>query len=182
MNPTNRALRLPAQPRLFLDTARSAHRLLWPRFAGLDREHIWRVDLGPQCCFLGAELVAIGTAEAAIMHPRELFKGAIQAGAWRVMLAHNHVSGIVMPSRMDRRLTARLALCGFILGIEIMDHLIIHEGEMFSFREAGLMKAACVLGQNRRPEKPRRALRSGEFSRAPEGRKERFHNRPCGGG
>ena len=89
MNPANRALRLTGQPRLFLGTARSAHRLLWPRFVGLDREHLWRVDLGPKCRFLGAELVAIGTAQTAITHPREVFKGAIIAGAWRVLLAHN---------------------------------------------------------------------------------------------
>ena len=172
MNPANRALRLTGQPRLFLGTARSAHRLLWPRFVGLDREHLWRVDLGPRCRFLGAELVAIGTAEAAITHPREVFKGAIIAGAWRVLLAHNHVSGVVAPSQMDRRLTSRLAFCGFILGIEVMDHLIIHEGEMFSFRESGLMARGY----------DRRALRSSSFSRTADGQSERSHTRLCGGG
>lgn len=137
LHQTRLTVRIPAQPHLRLD-ARGIHKILWPRFVGLDREHFWRVDLNARSGFLGAELLSIGTVDSALAHPREVFKNAFAVGASKIALAHNHPSGDLHPSPQDLQVFRRFLLCGDILGVEVVDQLIIHEGRCFSLRESGL--------------------------------------------
>lgn len=76
-----------------------------------------------------------GTLNQATVHPREIFKFAVQYSAARIIIAHNHPSGILTPSENDQRMTQRLAECGEILGIELLDHLVIGQKDYYSFRE-----------------------------------------------
>lgn len=144
--------RLPARPALRLAGARDVHKMLWPRLLGLDREHLWRVDLDSRGGLLGAELVAIGTVDAAPAHPREIFSGALEARASRIVLVHNHPSGDVRPSAGDVDFTTRAAAAGVILGVELQDHVIIFEDRRFSFNEAGLLSGRKVW-RKRKPMK-----------------------------
>ncbi|KKK59891.1 hypothetical protein LCGC14_3029820, partial [marine sediment metagenome] len=81
--------------------------------------------------------VAVGTLNAAIVHPREIFKIAIKANAAGLIVAHNHPSGDTNPSREDIALTRRLAEAGRILGIQFIDHIIIGDGCWLSMKEKG---------------------------------------------
>jgi len=86
---------------------------------------------------LRVQLVALGGLNAAGIEPREVFRGAIAAGAAAVVLAHNHPSGSPEPSEDDLRLTRRLAACGETLGVRLLDHLVLGDGRYVSLRERG---------------------------------------------
>lgn len=112
--------------------------LLRGRLAHLDRERFVVLLLTTKNAVISTPTVSIGTLSAAIVHPREVFKPAIQAGAAAVILAHNHPSGHVEPSREDREVTRRISDAGETLGISVIDHLIIGDG-FCSLKERGLM-------------------------------------------
>ena len=81
----------------------------------------------------------IGLVNRALIHPREVFSDPIARRATAIILAHNHPSGILEPSREDITTTSRLAESGEILGIKVIDHLIFSTKPYYSFREHGLM-------------------------------------------
>lgn len=83
--------------------------------------------------YLGDETVALGSLNQSIVHPREVFRPAIQWAAASVILLHNHPSGDPAPSEEDLRVTERLVEAGKLLGIRVLDHIIIGEGSYFSF-------------------------------------------------
>ncbi len=79
-----------------------------------------------------------GGLASAPVHPRELFRAAVRAGAAAVILVHNHPSGDPAPSREDLAVTARLCQAARVMGIPIVDHLIIGDGRYVSLRERGI--------------------------------------------
>lgn len=85
------------------------------------------------------EMVAVGTLSEILVHPREVFAPAIQHGADKILLAHNHPSGDPTPSKNDVTITKELAACGKLLSIEIMDHLIIGSKTFTSMRIEGII-------------------------------------------
>ncbi|HEF1903614.1 MULTISPECIES: JAB domain-containing protein [Bacillus] len=89
---------------------------------------------------IGCSIVSQGALNCAIIHPRETFRTAILNNAASIACFHNHVSGDPYPSPEDREVTKRLAECGKILGIELLDHVIIGEHRFVSLREKGCIK------------------------------------------
>jgi len=83
--------------------------------------------------FLREETVALGSLNQSIVHPREVFRPAIQEAAASVILVHNHPSGDPSPSDEDVRVTKRFVEAGRLLGIGVLDHIIVGEGRYFSF-------------------------------------------------
>jgi DNA repair protein RadC len=84
--------------------------------------------------------VSVGSLNASIVHPRELFKDAVRASAASVVVVHNHPSGDPTPSGADIQLTRRLVKAGDVLGVDVLDHVIIGDGGAHaSMRELGLM-------------------------------------------
>lgn len=83
--------------------------------------------------------VSIGTINASIVHPREVFKKVIRANSAQVIVGHNHPSGDPEPSEEDIQITKRLAEAGKLLGIELIDHVIVCPGGHLSLREHGLI-------------------------------------------
>ena len=81
--------------------------------------------------------VSRGTLDSSLAHPREVFRAAILANAAGIILVHNHPSGDPSPSAEDRALTHRLRAVGTVLGIEVLDHLVIGDGQYYSFKETG---------------------------------------------
>jgi DNA repair protein RadC len=111
-----------------------------------DRENFVAIHLGSRNNPLSIEVVSIGSLSAAIVHPREVMKGAILSSSAAILLAHNHPSGDPSPSKDDIQLTRRLVKAGEILGIEVLDHIIVSPGDptkkappFRSLKEAGLM-------------------------------------------
>lgn len=82
------------------------------------------------------QTISIGSLNASIVHPRDVFKLAIISNSASVLIAHNHPSGYVdEPSQADRNITKRLIEAGEILGIKVLDHIIIGNDEYYSFKE-----------------------------------------------
>lgn len=84
--------------------------------------------------------VTIGTLTSTLMHPREVFAGALKDRATSVIVAHNHPSGYAAPSDGDIECTQQLVAAGIILGIDLKDHIIVTKDEAFSFRTQMLLK------------------------------------------
>ncbi|MBD2180525.1 DNA repair protein RadC [Planktothrix sp. FACHB-1355] len=84
---------------------------------------------------MGTQVITIGTATETLAHPREIFREVIRQGATRVIVAHNHPSGNVDPSQEDINLTKQLLVGAQFLGIPLLDHLILGNGDHLSLRE-----------------------------------------------
>ncbi|OGK08800.1 hypothetical protein A2767_02725 [Candidatus Roizmanbacteria bacterium RIFCSPHIGHO2_01_FULL_35_10] len=85
------------------------------------------------------ELISVGTLNASLIHPREVFEPAVRISAAQIILSHNHPSGDSSPSDEDIKLTERLIEAGEILGIEVIDHVIVSEKGFTSMKEKALM-------------------------------------------
>ena len=83
------------------------------------------------------DVVSVGSLNASIVHPREVFKTAILSNAAALLFVHNHPSGNCTPSREDIELTERLKKGGELLGIRILDHVIVGENCYHSMADAG---------------------------------------------
>lgn len=83
--------------------------------------------------------VFVGSLNASIVHPREVFKEAVKWSAASIIVSHNHPSGDPDPSREDIEVTKRLVEAGTILGIECLDHIIIGDGRFISLKEKGFV-------------------------------------------
>ena len=99
------------------------------------REHFLALYLDVRHVPLGAHVVSIGTAGSAVAHPREVFGPAVALSASAIIIAHNHPSGDPSPSGDDRAVTDRMRKAGEILGIDVLDHVILGEGRIYSFAE-----------------------------------------------
>lgn len=85
------------------------------------------------------EVISVGTLNANLVHPREVFEPAIQHSAAQIIIAHNHPSGDPEPSAEDIALTKRLAEAGKLLGMDVLDHVIVAKDSFASFKERGLI-------------------------------------------
>ena len=115
-----------AEPAPPVDCSREAARR-YRHLEKYDREHLVRLDLDNRNRLIGEETVAIGTADMAILSPREIFKGALLNNATRIILIHNHPSGSAEPSNEDERIENALSDAGELLAIPVVDFLIIGE-------------------------------------------------------
>ena len=103
------------------------------------REVFMALLLDARNCVLSRETVSLGSLSASIVHPREVFRTAVERGAASVILVHNHPSGNAEPSPEDIALTRRLAEAGTLLGIEVLDHLVIGRGDYVSLKNRGIL-------------------------------------------
>jgi len=113
--------------------------ILQPMLEDCDREKFIALLLDTKNHVVAANTVSIGTVNASLVHPREIFKVALLCNASAVILAHNHPSGNPTPSHEDIDITNRLKKAGEILGIEVLDHIIIGDNTWTSFKEKGLI-------------------------------------------
>ena len=103
------------------------------------KEHLAVFYLNSRTEVIKREIVSVGTLDAAMVHPREVFENAIKLSAHSVMIAHNHPSGVLSPSEADIRLTSKLVNAGHLLGIEVKDHIIISKTSYESMKLNGFM-------------------------------------------
>jgi len=103
------------------------------------QEHFCILCLNTKNKIVGVHTISIGSLNASIVHPREVFKAAILNNASRIICLHNHPSGDPEPSKEDIEITRRLVEAGEIIGIEVLDHVIIGEQRYLSIKERGLM-------------------------------------------
>ncbi|HLC72908.1 MAG TPA: DNA repair protein RadC, partial [Candidatus Nanoarchaeia archaeon] len=99
------------------------------------QEHFIVLYLDSKHQILKEETISIGTLDASLVHPREVFKRAIQESAYGIILVHNHPSGDPEPSEEDKEITRRLFDVGEVVAIKVLDHIIIGKESHFSFKE-----------------------------------------------
>ncbi len=99
------------------------------------REEFHIVCLDTKNQIIGTHQISVGTLDASLVHPREVFKPAIKDSASSVILVHNHPSGDPTPSREDRQVTRRLEEAGTLLGIDVLDHIVLGSQGGISIRE-----------------------------------------------
>lgn len=109
------------------------------RFARLvsdsNREEFHVICLDTKNQVIDAHQVSIGTLDASLVHPREVFRPAIKDSASSIILMHNHPSGDPTPSKEDLAVTTRLEQCGETLGIDVLDHIVLGAFRSISIRE-----------------------------------------------
>ena len=103
------------------------------------REHFVGLYLNTRNRLLVRETVSVGSLNASIVHPREVFEPALRHGAAGLIVVHNHPSGETDPSEEDLSITRRLVEAGEILGIALLDHVIVGARSFTSLKEEGHM-------------------------------------------
>jgi DNA repair protein RadC len=106
-------------------------------YADRKQEHFLCVSLNGSKEVIATRVISVGLVNKTHAHPREVFAEAIAERASAVIVAHNHPSGGVNPSKEDMDITARLRDAGEILGIKLLDHVIFNHKEHYSFLEQG---------------------------------------------
>jgi len=103
------------------------------------REHLMVIYLNARNEMIFKKPMFVGTLNANLVHPREIFAEALKQNAASVILVHNHPSGDSEPSEEDIKVTKRIIEAGRIMGIEVLDHVIITKAKAFSFKENKLV-------------------------------------------
>ena len=103
----------------------------------LSQEHFVCLFLNTKNQVVHRQTIFIGSLNASIVHPREVYKEAVRRSAASIICAHNHPSGDASPSREDIEVTKRLVECGKMIGIDLLDHLIIGDNKYVSLKEKG---------------------------------------------
>jgi len=105
----------------------------------LNQEHFVVLFLNTKNQILHRQTIFIGSLNASIVHPREIFREAVKRSAASIICAHNHPSGDPTPSQEDIHVTRRLVEVGKMIGIEVLDHLIIGDRKFISLKEKGYL-------------------------------------------
>lgn len=135
-----RASTWTCEERPLVSTPEDVVALCAPQLRGLDREHFWALVLTTKNRLVRMVEVSVGSLNASIVHPRELFREAVRMSAASIVVVHNHPSGDPTPSGADLQLTRRLAKAGEVLGIELLDHIVIGDGGAHtSLRHMGVL-------------------------------------------
>lgn len=111
-----------------------------PKFGKLRKEVFSVVLLDSGNRIIRDVTITQGTLNASVVHPREVFKAAVDHLAAGVVLLHNHPSGEPLPSEDDKHITSQLVEAGKMMGIPILDHIILADNQYFSFAKEGLLK------------------------------------------
>jgi DNA repair protein RadC len=114
-------------------------KVIKPRLVERKKECFFTVLLDARNRYIRTELVSVGSLDATIAHPREVFNPALHDHAPSIIIVHNHPSGDPTPSGEDISLTRRLREAGNVLGIKLLDHIIIAGEKFYSFRSQGLL-------------------------------------------
>lgn len=103
------------------------------------KEHFIILYLDTRNQEIKRDIISIGSLNASLVHPREVFEPAVRNTAAQIIISHNHPSGDPNPSEEDLHISRRLVEAGKIMGIEVIDHVIVSKTNYFSFKEKGLM-------------------------------------------
>lgn len=116
-----------------------AAELMMEEMRYLKQEHFVCLYLNTKNQVIHTETLSIGTLNATLVHPREVFRAAIRHSSAALVCLHNHPSGDPTPSPEDIALTRRLTEAGELVGIDVLDHLVIGDNRFISLKEQGYM-------------------------------------------
>ncbi|MDO8577063.1 MAG: DNA repair protein RadC [Candidatus Daviesbacteria bacterium] len=125
-------------PKILLNSSKLVFEYLKMKIGNKKEEHFMILYFDTRNKLINEE-ISIGTLNASLVHPREVFKKAIMDNTAQIIIAHNHPSGDFKPSEEDISTTKRLVEAGKLVGISIIDHLIITSDKYFSFKENSII-------------------------------------------
>ena len=125
------------ESRISMKNPESVANLLMEDMRGLKQEHLVALLLNAKCEIESRITVSIGELTSTVVHPREVFRPAIRKGAAGIILAHNHPSGIALPSQADIAATERLSTALDAVGIVLADHIIVSDEDFVSMAASG---------------------------------------------
>ena len=120
-----------------VNSPEDVYRRIYPRMREQKKENFIELCLDTKNQIIREEIISIGSLNANVVHPREVFKTALAVSAAHIIVAHNHPSGDPTPSSEDIEVTKKLIEAGKIIGVDVLDHVIIGDGRHFSMKEAG---------------------------------------------
>lgn len=135
-----RSLLQPQLERLQVKSPRDVAMYLLPAYGNRSTEQFGVLMLDTKHRVLRASIISAGTLDGTVVQPRDVFREAATAGAAAVILFHNHPSGDPSPSPEDVALTFRLIEAGQLLGITVVDHVVLGDGQFCSLRESGRIR------------------------------------------
>lgn len=121
-----------------ITSSRNAGEMLLGEMRDFQQEHVIVLYLNTKNEIIKKETVFVGGLNSSVAHPREIFRGAVRFSAARIIIGHNHPSGNPEPSEADILFTKRMATCGEMMGIEMLDHIIIGQTHYISLKELGI--------------------------------------------
>jgi DNA repair protein RadC len=128
------------EPKRKVCSPKDVYTLMYPKMREQKKEKFITLCLDTKNQILREEVVSIGSLNASIVHPREVFKSALMESSASVIMVHNHPSGDPSPSREDIMVTEKMVEGGKILGIDVLDHIIIGEGRYVSLKDEGFVR------------------------------------------
>jgi DNA repair protein RadC len=128
------------EPKRKIRSPADVYSLLYPKMREQKRERLVALLLDTKNQVLREEVISIGSLNANIVHPREVFKAALMESCASVILSHNHPSGDPTPSREDIAVTEKLIEGGKLLGIDVLDHVVIGDGKYVSLKDEGFVR------------------------------------------
>ena len=138
-------IRLVKEPSIYsadpINTPDDVLKVISKELSSYDREVFAILNLKSNGQVINLNICSVGTLNASMISPREVFKSSILSNAAAFIAIHNHPSGSPSPSEEDRTVTKRLAECGKMMDIKMLDHIIVAGGtaQMMSFKQDGLM-------------------------------------------
>jgi DNA repair protein RadC len=132
-----RTLAHAARARLQIQSPRHAAAYLLPAFGSAAVEQFGVVLLDTKHRVIRTSVLAVGTSNATVVEPRDVFREAVSGRAAAVVVFHNHPSGDPSPSEADVELTRRLAAAGILMGIDLVDHIVLGDTRYCSLKELG---------------------------------------------
>lgn len=103
------------------------------------QEHFVALTLDGAGNIIKSRVITVGLLNHTLVHPREVFRGAILDNAASIIIAHNHPSGSLEPSSQDIAITNQMRDAGTLMGISVLDHIIVSKNGHLSMRERGLL-------------------------------------------
>ncbi|MBS1267133.1 MAG: hypothetical protein MAG795_01105 [Candidatus Woesearchaeota archaeon] len=128
-----------AAKKKFIESSEDVASIVFPKLRFIKKEKFMGIYLDSRNSVIKIETISVGNLNSSVIHPRELFKAAIQSSANSVIIAHNHPSGNPSPSKEDIYITKKIVSAGKVVGIPVLDHIIIGEEDYISMAEKNLV-------------------------------------------
>lgn len=128
-----------ADHKIKINKPQDAIEILMEDMRYLKKEHLRVIFLNTKNFIIEVKDLSIGSLNSSVVHPREIFSEAIRKSSSSIIVCHNHPSGDPTPSQEDINITRRLNEVGKLIGIDLLDHLIIGDGNYISLKEKGII-------------------------------------------
>jgi len=122
-----------------IETAKDVYNHFVDRLKDRKKEYFYALMLDSKNRIIKEELISVGTLNASLVHPREVFKWAIKESANAIILVHNHPSGDCSPSPEDVEISKMISNSGDLLEIKLLDHIIIGDNKFLSLKEKEIL-------------------------------------------